>query len=171
MATYDETEILVGAPATILIGLEGGTSGGANEVGYTMGQTIMNVAVETLDVTPDQEVWAVKGVVISKAGTVNIPMLQSDLINLAIGMGYSTSAVSTGVFTFGDEEFDGATIYREIYMEGPGPAGDPRVIHLERVLPKGGIPYNLEKGAPTVHTVPFVCYKATSGQVGTITDL
>lgn len=127
------SNIVIGTIDSFKVAAYGAAEGAATDVGLTDGGLEVDHTSEEHEVYVDQHLGPVDVVTIKENMTLKVNVAEASLANMALAMGYPSTAVADGTFTFGDKS--DIRDYRTIYVnvKGPGPGTRKFTIHRAKL--------------------------------------
>lgn len=144
----------VGATNTVKVGAYGALEAAAVDVGLTDGGVEINVSSEIKEIFVDQHLGAVAAPTIKEGVTVKFNMAESSLANMAMAVGYPTSAVTGSTLNVGGKTdiYDYKTVY--INVKGPGPGTAKITVYKAKI--KGDSSAKYQKDNVTMIPVEII---------------
>lgn len=160
------SNIVVGVAGsnTVKVGAYQALEAAAVDVGLTDGGVEINISSEVKEIFVDQHLGAVAAPTIKEGCIVKFNMAEASLANLAMAMGYPTSAVSGSTLLAGGKTdlYDYKTVY--INTKGPGPGTAKVTIYKAKI--KGDTSAKFQKDNVTMVPVEIIGLCDTSRSAG-----
>ena len=152
MGTVSNIVVGLQSTNTLKVGAYGAVEGDCVDVGFIKGGIKIEHEEEQYDVEVDQATGIVKSFIVKEGMKISLALAEVSLANLAIAMGYPTSAVASTTLSFG-----GKTTVTEralfINMKGPGPGTAKMTIY--KAVPTGKTSPAYTKDKETLVDVEF----------------
>ena len=163
--------VVVGAPATILIGAYGAVEGASVDVGATEGGVQVNWNPEHYFKTADQWLAPVGAVKTVEGITVVFNVAEATLANIVAAFGYPVGAVAGQVLDVGG---DSTVTERTVYINSNAPDGGNRKITVHKCVITDTTAVSMVKADKTMIQVTLTVLqdtsKAANQQMINITD-
>ena len=161
------TNLVVGTAAenTIKVGEYGDAEGTAVNLGYTDGGVEIAKTEEIKEIFVDQELGAVDAPSIKEGMSLKANIAEASLANLAVAMGYPTSAVTgSSAFVIGGktDTRDYKTVY--VNVKGPGPGTRKYTFHKCKI--KGDTSQKYQKDGVTMVPIEILVLCDTTKSAG-----
>lgn len=164
MAGQVVSEILVGGPASVLVGAYGAVEGACVNLGYTQEGAKINFEQELFEKHSDQNVGILGLVKTSEKVTIEIGLAQASLDNLALVFGYPTTAVSGVTLNIGG---DTSATERTVYINGVGPgSGATRKATIHKCVVSGNPTYAMTKDGVAMVMLTLLLIEDTAKAAG-----
>ena len=152
--------IVVGAPSVVTVGSYGAGKGSGVDVGATVGPVVVRYDDTIYEKKADQWLGPVGAVKTEERMTVEIPLAERSLANLALALGYPTGAVSGSTLEMGGN----ATVTeRECFIDGVSPSGGTTQITIKKcVVLSAGFEYGLQRDGQTIIKLTLLVLQDTS---------
>ena len=141
------SNIIVGAPSTIIVSAYGVAEGSGVDLGSTEGGCKVLYSPDFYFKKADQWLGKVGAVKTDEDMTVEVVLAECSLANIAYAFGYPTSAVAGSAFNAGGNS---VVTERTIYINGPAPAGGTRKITIPKCVIIGATELNMVRNDKTV---------------------
>lgn len=151
--------IVVGAPSVVTVGAYGGGKGAGVDVGSTRGVVTLKYDDEIYEKKADQWLGPVGAVKISERMTVEIPLAERSLANVALALGYPITAVAGSVLEMGGNE---TVTEREAWIDGNSPSGGTTQIYIKKCVVLGVTEIPLQRDDQTVIMLTLLVLQDTS---------
>jgi len=138
---------------TVKIGAYAAVEGDAVDVGFTEGGVTIEKSCETKEIEVDQVVGPVDSVRTKESWIIKFSMAEISLANLALAMGYPTTAVAGSTLSAGGPAADITARTMYINVKGPGPGTGKWTFWKVKPTGKTSAPY--KKADKTVIDVEF----------------
>jgi hypothetical protein len=154
MGTVANIVVGVGATNTVKVGAYGVVEASAVDVGLTDGGVEINVSSEVKEIYVDQHLGAVAAPTIKEGVSVKFNMAEASLANMAMAIGYPTTAVVDSTMSMGGKSdiYDYKTVY--INVKGPGPGTAKITIYKAKI--KGDSSAKYQKDNVTMVPVEII---------------
>jgi len=152
MGTCNNVVVGLQATATLKVGDYGDVEGSAVDVGFIKGGIKIEKSEERLDVAVDQVIGHIKSITTHEEMKITLSIAEATMENLAVAMGYPTSAVSSGVLYFGGKT---SNTERTLYINVKGINGGNRKITIHKAIPVGNTSQEYKKDEETLIDVEF----------------
>jgi hypothetical protein len=153
------SNIVVGAPATVLVAAQGVAEGSAVDLGVTEGGAKIIWDADFYEKEADQYVASVGAVKIKEKCRVEVTLAECTLANLAYAFGYPTTAVSSQTLSIGGSA---VATERTLYINSNAIAGGLAKWTFFKVVLTGATEVHMDKKGKTVLKCTFLVLQDTS---------
>jgi hypothetical protein len=154
--------ISVGAPSVITIGSYGGGKGAGVDVGSTVGPVIVKYDDEIYEVYADQWLGPVNAIKTRERATVEIVLAERSLANIALALGYPTTAVAGSVLEMGGNP---VVTIREAWIDGAAntsPSGGTTQVYIKKCVVLGATELPMQRDGSTNIKLTLLLLQDTS---------
>lgn len=154
--------ISVGAPSVVTVGSYGGGKGAGVDVGSTVEPVVIKYDDEIYEKFADQWLGPVGGVKVRERMTVEIMLAERSLANVALALGYPTTAVSSSVLEMGG---DVTVTEREAWIDGAAgtsPSGGTTQIYIKKCIVLGATEIPMQRDGQTNVKLTLLVLQDTS---------